>query len=63
MQSKNLEKNVNILQWKSRGELVRNTKYRELEKTYHIKRKGENIVIEELKQRLQVKASWLRRYE
>jgi len=51
------------LQWKSRGELVRNTKYREFEKKYHSKRKGENILIEELKQRLQVKASWLRRYE
>ena len=60
---KELRKHVNILQRKSKGELVRNTKYRELEKKYHIKRKGENFVIEELKQRLQVKAAKLRRYE
>ena len=60
---KELRKQVNILQRNSRGELVKNTKYREMEKKYHIKRKGESVVIEELKQRLQVKAAKLRRYE
>ena len=60
---KELRRQVNILQRNSRGELVKNTKYREMEKKYHIKRKGESVVIEELKQRLQVKAAKLRRYE
>ena len=34
-----------------------------MEKKYYIKRKGEKIVIEEIKQRLHAKAAKLRRYE
>ena len=48
---KELRKHVTILPRKNIGELIRNPKYRELEKKCHIKRKGENV-IEELKQRL-----------
>ena len=60
---KEIRRQVNNLQRNSRGELVKNTKYREMERKYHIKRKGESLVIEELKQRLQEKAAKLRRYQ
>ena len=45
---KELWRQVNILQRNSRGELTNNAKYREIEKKYHSKRKGESAVIEEL---------------
>ena len=38
-------------------------KYTKLERKYNIKQKGEKVVIEELKQRLQAKAANLKRYE
>ena len=58
-----LRKHVNILQRKKRGELTRKERYKELERKYQIKKKGENVVIEELKQRLQAKAAKLNRYK
>ena len=58
-----LRKHVNILQRNKRGELTRKERYKELERKYHIKKKGDNVVIEELKQRLQAKAAKLKRYE
>ena len=51
------------MQRNKRGELTRKEKYRELERKYQIKKKGENVVIEELKQRLQAKAAKLKSYE
>ena len=58
-----LRKHVNILQRNKRGELTRKKRYNELERKYHIKNIGENVVIEELKQRLQAKAAKLERFE
>ena len=58
-----LRKHVNILQRNKLGELTRKERYKELERKYQIKKKGENVVIEELKQRLQAKAAKLKRYE
>ena len=58
-----LRKHVNVLQRNKRGELTRKKRYKELERKYHIKNIGENIVIEELKQRLQAKAAKLKRYK
>ena len=52
-----LRKHVNILQRNKRGELTRKERYKELERKYQIRKKGENVVIEELKQRLQAKAA------
>ena len=58
-----LRKHVNILQRNKRGELTRKKRYKELEREYHIKNIGENVVIEELKERLQAKVAKLKRYE
>ena len=54
---------VNILQRKKRGELTKSDKYKILDRKYRIKTKGEDIAIEELIQRLQAKATELKRYE
>ena len=58
-----LRKHVNILQRNKRGELTRKKRYKELERKYHITNTGENVVIKELKERLQAKAAKLKRYE
>ena len=58
-----LRSHVNILQRKKRGELTKGDKYKIFDRKYRIKTKGEDTVIEELKQRLQAKATKLKRYE
>ena len=58
-----LRSHVNILQRKKRGKLTKGDKYKILDRKYRIKTKGEDTVIEELKQRLQAKATKLKRYE
>ena len=51
------------MQRSKRAELTKKEKYKELERKYQIKKNGDNIVIEELKQRLQVNAAKLKRDE
>ena len=58
-----LRRHVNILERSKQGKLKRMEKYTKLERKYSIKQKGEKVVIEELKQRLQAKSAKLKRYE
>ena len=58
-----LRRHVNILERSKQGKLKRKEKYTKLERKYSIKQKGEKVVIEELKQRLQAKSAKLKRYE
>ena len=58
-----LRKHINIFEGEKRGEVSKKGKYHELSKKYNITRKGICTVIDELKQRMQAKASKLRRYE
>ena len=58
-----LRKHINIFQRQQKGEMRKLGKYNELVKKYKVKEKGISKVMEELKQRLQVKASKLKRYE
>ena len=58
-----LRRHINIFQRQQRGEMRKLRKYNELVKKYKVKEKGISKVMEELKQRLQVKASKLKRYE
>ena len=60
---KRVRKNVNILERYMKNELNNINKYNRLDRKYHLKKKGVNMVIEELKQRLMVKAVKIRRYE
>ncbi len=46
-----------------RGELRKKEKCNELTRKYKIREKGEAVILEELKQRLQAKAAKLKRYE
>ena len=58
-----LRKHINILERNRRGEVRKKGKYLEVAKKYKMKEKGQNVVTEELKQRLQAKAAKLKRYE
>ena len=58
-----LRKYINIFQRQHNGEIRKLKKYNELVKKYTVKDKGISKVMEELKQRFQVKASKLKRYE
>ena len=58
-----LRRHVNILERSKQGKLKRKEKYTKLERRYNIIQKGEKVVIEELKQRLQAKSAKLKRYE
>ena len=58
-----LRRHINILERNRRGEVRKKGKYLEVAKKYKMKEKGQNVVIEELKQRLQAKAAKLKRYE
>ena len=49
-----VRRQVNNLERSKQGKLKRKEKYTNLERKYNIKQKGEKVVIEELKQRLQV---------
>ena len=58
-----LQKHINILERKKRGEIKKKEKYRETEHKYGVKKKGLNVVLEELKQRIQTKATKIKRYD
>ena len=58
-----LQKHINILERKKRGEIKKKEKYRETEHKYGVKKKGLNVVLEELKQRIQAKATKIKRYD
>ena len=58
-----LQKHINILERKKRGEIKKKKKYRETEHKYGVKKKGLNVVLEELKQRIQAKATKIKRYD
>ena len=58
-----IRKHINILERHKRNEIRKKEKYNSLEQKYHIKKKGLNTVIEELRQRLSAKAAKIRRYE
>ena len=58
-----LRRHVNILERSKQGNLKGTEKYTKLGRKYNIRQKGEKVVIEELKQRLQAKSAKLKRYE
>ena len=58
-----IRKHFNILERHKRNEIRKKEKYNSLEHKYHMKKKGLNTVIEELRQRLSAKAAKIRRYE
>ena len=58
-----LQKHINILERKKRGEIKKKKKYCEIEHKYGVKKKGLNVVLEELKQRIQAKATKIKRYD
>ena len=53
----------NVLKRSKQGKLKKKENYNKLDRKYNIKRKGEKVVIEELKQRLQAKSAKLKSYE
>ena len=58
-----LRKHINILERKKRGEIKKKEKYKVIEHKYRVKKKGLNVVLEELKQRMQAKATKIKRYD
>ena len=58
-----LRKHINILERKRRGEIKKKEKYKVIEHKYRVKKKGLNVVLEELKQRMHAKASKIKRYD
>ena len=58
-----LRRHVNIPERSKQGQLKRKEKYTKLERKCNIKQRGEKVVIEKLKQRLQAKSVKLKRYE
>ena len=58
-----LRKYINILERKKRGEIKKKEKYKVIEHKYRVKKKGLNVVLEELKQRMQAKATKIKRYD
>ena len=54
-----IRRHINILERKKKGDLKKDVKYRILDRTYFIKDKGVDVVLEELKQRLQAKSKML----
>ena len=58
-----LRRHINIFQRPQNGEIRKLKKYNELVRKYKVKEKGISKEMEEFKQRLQVKASKLKRYE
>ena len=58
-----LRKHVNPLERSKQRKLKRKEKYPKLERKYNIKQKGEKVVIEEFKRRLQAKSVKLKRHE
>ena len=60
---KKIQSEISILQRKERAELRTDSKYTRLKEKYNIRRKGTEVVMEELKQRLKAKRPKVIRYE
>jgi len=58
-----IRRHINILERKKKGDLKKDVKYKDLERKYFIKKKGLDVVLEELKQRLQAKSKKIKRYQ
>ena len=58
-----IRRHINILERKKKGDRKKGVKYRNLDRKYFIKNKGVDVVLEELKQRLQAKSKKIKRYE
>ena len=58
-----LRKHIKILERKKRGETKKKEKYKVIEHKYRVKKKGLHVVLEELKQRMQAKATKIKRYD
>ena len=56
-------RHINILERKKKGDLKKDVKYAILDRTYVMKNKGVDILLEELKQRLQAKSKKIKPYE
>ena len=61
--TKELPKHINILQRKKRAKIKKKEQYKVIEDKYRVKKKGLNVVLEGLKQRLQAKATKIKRYD
>ena len=58
-----IRKHIDIVERQKKGEIKKKEKFRDLEERYKVKRKGINVVTEELKQRLDAKTAKIRRYD
>ena len=58
-----MRKHINILERKKRGEIKQKGKYKVIEHKYRIEKKGSDVVLEELKQRIQAKTTKIKRYD
>ena len=58
-----LQKHINILERKKREEIKKKQKYRVIEEKYWVKKKVLDVVLEELKQTIQAKATKIKRYD
>ena len=58
-----LRKYINILERKKRGELKKKEKYKVIEHKYRFKKKRLNVVLEELKQRIQASTTKIKWYD
>ena len=58
-----LWKHINILERKKHGEIKQKQKYKVIEHKYRVKKKGLDVVLEELKERIQAKTTKIKRYD
>ena len=58
-----LRKHISILEWKKLGEIKRKEEYKVIEHKYRVKKEGLNVVLQELKQKIQAKTTKLKRYD
>ena len=58
-----LRKHISILEWKKLGEIKRKEEYEVIEHKYRVKKEGLNVVLQELKQKIQAKTTKLKRYD
>ena len=58
-----MRKHINISERKKRGEIKQKGKYKVIEHKYRIEKKGSDVVLEELKQRIQAKTTKIKRYD
>ena len=63
MKIKQLRRDMSILQRKTSGDFSRKDITQQLERKYNLSKKGYQVVLEELKQRLKAQAAKLKRYE